>query len=72
MARHKNSDWCLPENNGTPHRHDWNSIHAAIVMDIRDELQILNRLLGCANFRQVPAILRGIRVNTDRRKRKKK
>lgn len=72
MARHRNYDWNLPENNGKPNVHDWNSVHTAMLMDIRDELQILNRLLGCANFRQVPAILRGIRANTAKPKRKKK
>lgn len=48
--RHKNMKWRLPE--GTPNddgyrTHSWESIHAALFMDIRDELQELNRTLRC-------------------------
>lgn len=50
MSRHKDQQWNLPE--GTPNEsgtktHSWESIHAAVLMDIRDELQKLNRLAGC-------------------------
>jgi hypothetical protein len=38
--------------------HSWESIHAAILMDIRDELQSLNRLLHCQNFIGLPHDLR--------------
>lgn len=43
MPRHANVQWNLPEADGTGHT--WNSIHAALLMDIRDELQKLNRKL---------------------------
>jgi hypothetical protein len=33
----------------------------ATLMDIRDELHTLNRLLGCKNFTDIPATLRGLR-----------
>jgi hypothetical protein len=66
MSRKKNLDWNLPEVNS------WDSIKVAILMDIRDELQTLNRLLACKNFEAIPSILRGIRTNTTKRVRKVK
>lgn len=65
MARHANIDWNLPE--GTP-THQWSSIHAALLMDLRDELQRLNRLLQCSNFQNIPRTLRAIQRNTTKRK----
>ena len=67
MARHKDMDWSLPE--GTPNRdggrtHQWNSIQVALLMDIRDELKQMNRILHCENFLEIPRILRTIRANT--------
>ena len=67
MARHKNLNWTLPE--GTPH-HIWESIHAALLMDIRDELQRLNAAIWFKNFQQVPAKLDRIARNTTKRPRK--
>jgi len=49
MARHKDLNWDLHE----PHLqngkrvHSWETIHAALLMDIRDELKQLNQTLGC-------------------------
>jgi hypothetical protein len=57
MARHKNGDWNLHDPVKT-----WDEVHAAILMDIRDELRTLNRLLACPNFIEIPSILRGIRT----------
>lgn len=50
MPRHKDMNWNLPE--GTPNgnggkTHSWDSIHAALLMDIRDELKELNQTLAC-------------------------
>ena len=42
----------------------------AVLMDIRDELKRLNTLLHCPNFVEFPHILRRIRLNTTKRKRK--
>lgn len=64
MARHKDTPWCLPEGQPMPsggRTHQWESIHAALLMDIRDELQRLNGLLHCANFIEIPGTLREIR-----------
>ena len=64
MARHKNVMWNLPENNGRPHYHAWESMILATIMDVRDELQRLNSLLHCHNVIGIPATLRSIRRNT--------
>jgi hypothetical protein len=39
-------------------------------MDIRDELQKLNALLHCSNFRNIPAKLERIARNTTKKKKK--
>jgi len=44
----------------------------AVLMDIRDELQRLNRLFYCSNFMQIPAKIDAIRKNTSKPNRKKK
>jgi histidinol phosphatase-like enzyme len=74
MARHKDSNWNLPE--GTPRpgnvtEHSWESIHAALLMDIRDELKRLNNLLHCPNFQQIPFKLDAIRCNTAKPRKQK-
>ena len=73
MARHKDQNWNLPE--GTPtangaREHQWDSIKVALLMDIRDELQSLNRVLHCTNFLRIPQKLDDIRRNTAKKKRK--
>lgn len=50
----------------------WPAIHAALLMDIRDELKQLNRTIGCPNFVQVPAVLRSIRRNTAKPRKKRR
>jgi hypothetical protein len=75
MARHKNTDWNLPEGRQAAEKgvtiHGWPAIHSALLMDIRDELQRLNSLLACRNFQQIPATLRAIQRNTTKRRRKR-
>lgn len=71
MARHANMNWNLPEgelSNDGGRTHSWPSIHASILLDIRDELQRLNRLLGCRNFTDIPFKLDAIKKNTTKRK----
>lgn len=63
MARKKDVYWNLPENNS------WEAVEVAILMDLRDELKQLNRLLSCSNFVAIPSILRGIRKNTTKKRR---
>jgi hypothetical protein len=65
MARHKNVQWSLHASNadGTT---GWETIKVSVLMDIRDELQQLNTLLGCRNFTSIPRTLRAIARNTAR------
>jgi hypothetical protein len=48
-TRHKNARWNVGE---SP---DWNGAHAAILMDIRDELQLLNS--SVSSVRGCPTVL---------------
>lgn len=59
MARHKNAQWNLNEK-----VQSYEELNAAVLMDIRDELQTLNRLLACPNFVGMPQVLKQIRRNT--------
>jgi hypothetical protein len=47
MARHKNVDWKLPDGP----MQNWEQVYTAVLMDIRDELQALNRKLDCPGVR---------------------
>lgn len=58
MARHPNANWNLPDR-----CENWEQVNTAVLMDIRDELQELNKLLHCPNFLEIPMILRAIRRN---------
>ena len=66
MARHKGLVWTLPDNLDS-----WDQVNAAILMDIRDELQMLNRVMQCRNVLRIPGILDSIAKNTFKPKRKK-
>lgn len=63
MARYKNAQWDMPSEKPT-----LELAQVAVLMDIRDELQTLNGLLGCPNFTGIPETLRRIRVNTTRKR----
>lgn len=65
MARHKNAEWVLAEDiNSEGKLSGLARRQVAVLMDIRDELQTLNTLLGCRNFTGIPATLRAIQRNT--------
>ena len=66
MARHDNVNWTLPDETLT-----WEQASAAILMDVRDELRQLNRLLRCHNFLAIPFKLERIARNTTKRRRAK-
>ena len=73
MGRHKDVEWNLPDGScksDGSRTHMWESITAALLMDLRDELKRLNHLLSCPNFVAIPATLRTIARNTTKRKRK--
>lgn len=74
MARHKDQNWNLPEGNPTANgcrEHQWDSIHAALLMDIRDELKSMNAILHCSNFLRIPQKLDEIRRNTAKMRKRK-
>lgn len=64
MSIRKTSGWDWTIEPGATGNYTYEQVQAAVLMDIRDELQTLNRLLGCQNFIEVPSILRAIRGNT--------
>ncbi|KAF0176479.1 MAG: hypothetical protein FD161_3018 [Limisphaerales bacterium] len=69
MARNKNQNWNLPDGNpseGGGRTHQWESIHTALLMDIRDELQQLNRVFACPNFQAMPHEMRKLRIAGER------
>lgn len=65
-SRHKNVQWIFDE---SP---TWAQVHVAVLMDIRDELQQLNRTLACPNTQAIPRYLREIICNTTKKKRRVK
>lgn len=71
MPRFKNIEWDLPQNQ-TGQIATWDAVRVAVLMDIRNELQTLNRLLGCYNFIRIPTVLDNINANTRKPKRKAK
>lgn len=66
MARHKDANWNLPEKVST-----YSEAHAAILMDIRDELKAISRVLHCPNCLNIPFKLDKIVRNTAKPKRKR-
>jgi hypothetical protein len=47
MARHRNANWDL-----TNPVNSWEEVHAALLMDIRDELQAIRGILSCPNVQK--------------------
>jgi hypothetical protein len=68
--RKKNVIWNLATNpdGTTPH----GDAELAVLMDIRDELQQLNRILNCNNFLRIPAVLDAISKNTKPKRRRRR
>jgi hypothetical protein len=73
MARHKDANWNLAEEGP-----GYEGAKLAVLMDIRDELKVLNKVFACSNFLEIPRVLRDIRnmtqlteANTRKRKAKK-
>lgn len=66
MARHANLDWDLPSD-----RVSWEQVNTALLMDIRDELKRLNKLLACPNFVAIPQKLNMIVANTAKGRRRR-
>jgi hypothetical protein len=69
--RFKNVEWHLPaDENGNIKT--WDAAQMAVLMDIRDQLQALNRLFSCGNFLEIPHTLKRISHNTAKPKPKGK
>lgn len=69
IKQRPDEDWNIVDHNNVI---TWEKVPIAVLMDIRAELQTLNRLLGCSNFVAVPTILRSIQRNTFKKKRTKR
>jgi len=67
----RNIEWDVSNVAGvTP---SWVAAAVAVLMDIRREIQTLNRLLlACPNFQAIPGTLKTISQNTARPKKKKR
>ena len=61
-TRHANKIWTIGEQTGNVPT--WERVGIAVLMDLRDELQRLNRLLACPQFLSIPSKLEAIRHNT--------
>lgn len=69
-TRKKNLNWRIDTNDdGTTPHHD---VQFALLMDIRDELQMLNGLLRCQNFQRIPFVLDSINRNTTKKRKRRK
>ena len=68
MARNKDWNWGI----GEGPTYSWDAATLAVLMDLRDELKALNRIVGCDNAIDIPNILRRIDTNTKKVARKRK
>lgn len=67
-VRRKNVNWQLPVVNNSTGAISNDDAHLAVLMDIRDELQSLNKLFGCYNFQSIPRELRKLVYNSKPRR----
>lgn len=67
----RNSIWQV-NTNSSGQVGSWAEVQACLLMDIREELQTLNRLLHCTNFTAIPHKLDRIERNTRKRRKKRK
>ena len=70
-TRHRNANWVLEavrKDKTVPVA----DVQLAILMDLRDELQTLNRLLRRGDFIRIPSVLDSVERNTRKRKPKQK
>lgn len=64
MAHYRNIDWKLPD----LRIETWEQVSVSVLMDIREELRTLNRLLNCPKFTSIPRKLDAISRNTAKKK----
>ena len=73
MARFKDINWDVTAATSDPQAaKDVHEATLAVLMDIRDELKILNRVFQCGNALAIPDLLRDIKKNTTKPKRRKR
>lgn len=68
-TRHKNGNWTLHAT--ADDKLTWEKVQVSVLMDIRDELQTLNRVFQCKNFLRIPYQLDQIRKQTAKKKKKR-
>jgi hypothetical protein len=64
-------DWNWQLTRDSLGKYTWEQCHAAILMDIRDELKRMNNILQCPNFIAIPSKLDRISRNTRKPRRPK-
>lgn len=69
-TRRKDANWTICSDTDGP-QISFDGAQLAVLMDLRDELKLLNRLLRCENFLAIPKILRDLERNTRKRKKLK-
>lgn len=69
-TRRKNVTWGLPSTQSGPTSVEAASL--AVLMDIREELQILNHVFKCPNFLVIPRTLQKIAANTAKPRKRPK
>ena len=78
MARHKDEQWDLAESQRDSDgvwRTSNEVVELSLLMDLRDELKRLNNILNvlrCPDFLAIPRILKAIRANTEKPRKKPK
>lgn len=70
--RCKDFNWQVRNENGVAYAGSYEHAHLAVLMDLRDELKTLNRVFACQNFLDVPALLRAIKKNTTKKRRRQR
>lgn len=58
--RQKNQNWSICDPAGFLYTNLKDAVAVAVLMDIRDELQQINRTLGCYRFQAIPTHLENI------------
>lgn len=66
----RNIDWDITPDKQTG-QCSFDQAQLAVLMDIREQLKILNAIIGCPNFTAIPQILRRISGNTAKPRPKK-
>jgi hypothetical protein len=71
MRLTKNWNWSI-ERDDSSGNFSCDQAQLSVLMDIRDELQTLNNVFRCHNALAIPQLLRDIKRNTTKPKRRKK